>query len=189
MRFGRYPNTRILEYPNTRILEYAMTGVCVLTQFLSLLGLPLTVLVAVASRLGWWSRPAHIPFAIASTVAVLFAHTMTTMHLVDVRKQTRELSQEHNLDVEFLRKATILLKWYTPMAWLVILLIVPGFILAGAAHTKIAPGFVHWLPVTVATVLHLVAGPRGLWAIHESVELLWQVEHVSHGGTLTERNE
>ena len=162
-----------------------MTGVCVLTQFLSLVGLPLTMLVAVASRLGYWSRPLHIPFAIGATVAVLFAHTMTTMHLVDVRKQTRELSQEHQLDPEFLRKATILLKWYTPMAWLIIMLIMPGFILAGAAHTKIAPGFVHWLPVTIATLLPLVAGPRGLWAIHESCELLWQVEHVANGGTLS----
>ncbi len=166
-----------------------MTGVCVLTQVLSLVGLPLAVFLAVASRLEQWPRTWHIGPAIFATVMVLFAHTMTTMHLVDVRKQTRELSAEHGLDGEFLRKATLLLRWYTPQAWLIIALIVPGFILAGAAHTKVAPGVVHWLPVTLATLLQLVAGPKGLWAIHESCHLLWQVEQVAHGGTLPTSDE
>lgn len=166
-----------------------MTGLSVLTLFLSLLGLPIVVVIALLSRAGWWQRDAHIIASYFVTPAVLFAHTMTTMHLVDVRKQTRELSQQHGLDPEFLRKANILLRFYAPLAWLVVLLIVPGFILGGGAHTKALPAALHWTPLVAATVLNLVAAPRGLWCIHESLELLWQVEHVAHGGTLNPEQE
>ena len=132
----------------------------------------ITLLSGWGSSRGWVSVPAHIQLSFAATLGVLFAQTMTVLHLLSVRKRLLQVCRDDSLKPDLLRDMPSTAS-FLPAAALASATLMAAFVIGGGAHTGVLRPGVHGLTSLLALALQswsLMQETRALRAMGGAVE-------------------
>lgn len=85
----------------------------------------------------------HLTLALIATLLALFTQTMTFFYFIGVGSSIRKSVQETGLGAELVKQSRWLKARVFPWAASAMGLLMVTFILGGAAHTRVLPGWVH----------------------------------------------
>ena len=141
-----------------------MTGILIAFNFASM-GLLLWVfiqgyMIPQPSELGL-----HIRLALIATALSVFAHCMTMMYATAVGRMIREAVEKASLSSDYVNQAKGHRKQIFRFAFIAMTLVMMNTILAGGAHTRVFPLWVH-------TVLSIIALAFNAFAVFLEIRLL-----------------
>jgi len=104
----------------------------------------------------------HFMYALAAASLAVFTHTMTYFYFVGMSGNLKRAVEEHGRGKETLARSRRLKAKVLPWAFGGMGLLMVTFILGGAAHTRVIPGWVHgglgYLALVFSAVAFLVEG-------------------------------
>jgi hypothetical protein len=112
-------------------------------NLLSLLALGATAYWGHVIPQGGGALGRHLTLALIATLLALFTQTMTFFYFIGIGSSIRKSVQATGLGAELLRQSRWLKAQVFPWAAGAMGLLMIAFILGGAAHTRVLPGWVH----------------------------------------------
>jgi hypothetical protein len=97
---------------------------------------------------------AHIRLALIATALSVFAHSMTMMYVVAVGRMIREAVEKASLSDKYVAETKSYRKVVFRYALIAMLFVMMNTILAGGAHTKMFPLWIHTALAIVTLVLN-----------------------------------
>jgi hypothetical protein len=162
-------NTMMLDnVPVARILGFLFLATLVLLGWVTYQGY--------LTSAGGLDAGVHIRLALLGIVVALFTHTMTLFYFVGTGSRIKKVVKEYSLEgtlVERTRRfKASLFPWltYTPLATMA------AFIVGGAAHTRVWPGWIHGALAVAALAMNLVCAVVAIRCIGENVALIDEID-------------
>jgi hypothetical protein len=85
----------------------------------------------------------HFSLALASTILLSLAHSMTMFFFIGTGKQIKELVKEHARRQSIVQETILYKNKLFPIMMVAIILTMAQFILGGGTHTRVIPGWIH----------------------------------------------
>jgi hypothetical protein len=85
----------------------------------------------------------HFSLALASTILLSLAHSMTMFFFIGTGKQIKELVKEHARRQTIVQETILYKNKLFPIMMVAITLTMAQFILGGGTHTRVIPGWIH----------------------------------------------
>ena len=85
----------------------------------------------------------HFSLALASTILLSLAHSMTMFFFIGTGKQIKELVKEHARRQSIVQETILYKNKLFPIMMVAITLTMAQFILGGGTHTRVIPAWIH----------------------------------------------
>ncbi len=119
---------------------------------------------------------AHIRVALFGIVILLFTHTMTLFYFVGTGSRIKKVVREYALHADLVLRTRRIKARLFPWLTFTPLVTMAAFILGGAAHTRVLPGWVHGLLALVSLGMNLVTAVLAIVCISDNVVLIEEID-------------
>jgi hypothetical protein len=126
-------------------------------HLLSITGISITVFYGIHIPEGGGAFGHHFLYALGAACLAVFTHTMTYFYFVGMGSNLKRAVQEHGRGEDRLTESRHIKSRVMPWAFGGMFLLMATFILGGAAHTRVIPGWIHGTLGYTALIFSIVA--------------------------------
>jgi sterol desaturase/sphingolipid hydroxylase (fatty acid hydroxylase superfamily) len=118
-----------------------------------------------------WMRQ-HVLFGLSATFLLVMAHSFILFFLIATGAELKELEKRKGWGDSFRRRSVAMKSRVFPVTTLALLVVIANFIVGGAAHTRVLPGWVHGVVAWATVVLCLVTLRREYGVLGDNNRLI-----------------